>query len=219
MALRHLLLGIIYEYPATGYDIDKNYRTIFNNFWAAKQRQIYHMLNKLHDEGLLRMERIEQENAPAKKVYHLTEAGEQALFDWLRRPLPLQPTRDAWLGQLHLGRFADQATVIANLEHRARLLRDKLQEVSAWAATFRNALETQVNTARWPVRNVPIQLSTLHHGVHELVYEYRWTQQAIERMRRLQEDGDQAEAIAHQMLDELERMYAGLSVEGGTGED
>ncbi|WP_324013093.1 PadR family transcriptional regulator [Microbacterium sp. JZ37] len=80
MSLRHGLLGLLAEAPASGYDLAKRFEELLGAVWPARHPQIYGELARLRDEGLIE---IESEGARARKVYRLTSEGEGELHRWL----------------------------------------------------------------------------------------------------------------------------------------
>lgn len=53
MSLRHALLGLLSERPASGYDLLKLFDTSLAAVWPATQSQIYTELTKLAASGLI----------------------------------------------------------------------------------------------------------------------------------------------------------------------
>lgn len=53
MSLRHALLGLLSERPASGYDLLKRFETSLANVWPATQSQMYTELSKLAAAGLI----------------------------------------------------------------------------------------------------------------------------------------------------------------------
>jgi DNA-binding PadR family transcriptional regulator len=65
-----------------------------NLFWPAGHGQIYPLLTKLEQEGLITFERVEQTEKPDKKVYTLMDKGGDALKMWLTSPTAEPSIRD-----------------------------------------------------------------------------------------------------------------------------
>ncbi|MCM2413044.1 PadR family transcriptional regulator [Streptomyces sp. RKAG290] len=80
MSLRHALLGLLAEGPASGYDLLGTFRTSLAHVWPATQSQIYTELTKLDAAGLTR---VASEGPRGRKTYELTEAGRAELREWL----------------------------------------------------------------------------------------------------------------------------------------
>jgi DNA-binding PadR family transcriptional regulator len=182
MALTHLLLGFLNTTPLSGYDLNKAFSTTVQHFWTTDQSQIYRTLHKMEAEGWVRIEQIIQTDNPNKKVYHITEAGQAALRDWLRMPLPEQPTRIEWLGQLFFGDAVDNAALIRVLEHYLDGLRQSQRALEELGYT----LPSREEWAGLP-RAFRLQLLSLDYGVEVHRCEIRWLEQAIARLRETNE--------------------------------
>ncbi|WP_279578861.1 PadR family transcriptional regulator [Fodinicola feengrottensis] len=54
MSLRHALLGLLHDGPASGYDLTKMFESRLERFaWHARHSQIYPELNKMAVDGLV----------------------------------------------------------------------------------------------------------------------------------------------------------------------
>jgi PadR family transcriptional regulator, regulatory protein AphA len=101
MSLRHALLGLLREGPASGYDLLLIFKHSLNNTWPATQSQVYTELTKLAGAGLLS---VTAEGPRGRKEYALTEAGLAELRHWLLETEPdLHPRSDALLRVFLLG--------------------------------------------------------------------------------------------------------------------
>ncbi len=89
MSLRHALLGLLVDHPASGYDLLKLFDTSLANVWPATQSQIYAELNKLADAGLID---VSAEGPRGRKQYTLADEGLAELRHWLTEVEP-QPVR------------------------------------------------------------------------------------------------------------------------------
>ncbi|WP_286830500.1 MULTISPECIES: PadR family transcriptional regulator [Kordiimonas] len=99
MSLQHILLGIIAE-PKSGYDIKQEFDSSLKHFWFAELSQIYPALKKLVADDLARVEGVPSDKGPDKKLYSRTNAGTQALIDWLHTGPATSPVRHGFLGQV-----------------------------------------------------------------------------------------------------------------------
>jgi PadR family transcriptional regulator AphA len=81
-AVTPVILGMLSLRPRSGYDIKTVVDRSTRFFWAASYGQIYPELRRLEEEGL-----IEGEDAPSggrsRRVYRITNAGGEALREWL----------------------------------------------------------------------------------------------------------------------------------------
>ena len=88
MELECVLLGLISMHQgATGYDLNRMMRESTGYLISAPLSQIYPSLKKLHAGGLVSFQNLPIKNRLAKKFYNITPAGEQALQEWLCKPV------------------------------------------------------------------------------------------------------------------------------------
>jgi PadR family transcriptional regulator, regulatory protein AphA len=80
MSLRFALLGLLSDQSMSGYDLTKRFEDSLNNVWPARHSQIYPELNRLNDEGLIE---IVAEGPRGRKEYRSTQAGREAVREWL----------------------------------------------------------------------------------------------------------------------------------------
>ncbi|MEU6479303.1 PadR family transcriptional regulator [Streptomyces sp. NPDC047017] len=101
MSLRHALLGLLSEHPASGYDLLKRFETSLANVWPATQSQIYTELTRLAGTGLIT---VAAEGPRGRKEYALTDDGLEELRCWLAESRPQRTTRsDVLLRVFFLG--------------------------------------------------------------------------------------------------------------------
>lgn len=67
----------------SGYDLLKAIEGGVGIFWTPAKSQLYALLPKLVERGLLKARRVEQEKRPDKTLYRITPAGRRALRDGL----------------------------------------------------------------------------------------------------------------------------------------
>lgn len=80
MSLRHALLGLLAEQPASGWDLTRRFEELLGSVWPAGHPQIYGELGKLETEGLIE---IESEGPRRRKTYRTTESGVREVRRWL----------------------------------------------------------------------------------------------------------------------------------------
>ncbi|MFI6486883.1 PadR family transcriptional regulator [Streptomyces sp. NPDC050564] len=101
MSLRHALLGLLSDRPASGYDLLKLFETSLANVWPATQSQIYTELTKLAGTGLIT---VAAEGPRGRKEYAITDEGLAELRHWLTETRPQRTTRsDVLLRVFFLG--------------------------------------------------------------------------------------------------------------------
>src|ERR1700739_1475850 len=105
----YVVLGMVGLDARSGYDIKQTVELSIRFFWTISPAQIYPSLAKLEQAGLLTGQNDPQGNRP-RRLYERTDAGSDALREWLRRPEPMPfELRDIALVKLF---FAD--TLAAN---------------------------------------------------------------------------------------------------------
>lgn len=80
MSLRHGLLGLLAEGPASGYDLAGRFQEALGQVWPAQHPQIYAELGRLADAGLIEVESV---GARGRKAYRITDAGRAEVRHWL----------------------------------------------------------------------------------------------------------------------------------------
>lgn len=80
MSLKHALLGLLAEQPASGWDLTRRFEELLGSVWPAGHPQIYGELGKLEKDGLIE---IESEGPRRRKTYRTTEAGIREVHRWL----------------------------------------------------------------------------------------------------------------------------------------
>ena len=86
--LKYAILGLLAEAPRYGYELKSEFERMMGQTWKLNIGQVYSTLARLERDGLVAHEEVAQEMLPNRKVYRLTEAGREALAQWLGRPDP-----------------------------------------------------------------------------------------------------------------------------------
>ena len=107
MSLRHILLGLLAE-PRSGYDLKKEFNGSLRHFWAANLSQIYPLLGRMEEEGLLRSRTADPGKGPRRRLYTRTEQGTGELIEWLSEGPHVSHERRHYLAQVFfLSAFSD----------------------------------------------------------------------------------------------------------------
>lgn len=125
MSLRHAVLGLLAESPASGYDLMKLFNASLTNVWPATQSQVYGELTKLTNADLVE---VAAHGPRGRKEYAITEAGMAELRHWLMEVEPSGPPRhDGLLRVFFLG-------IVTPLEAQTYLLQQAERAARAHAA-------------------------------------------------------------------------------------
>jgi DNA-binding PadR family transcriptional regulator len=108
----YVILGALQAGPRSGYEVKQLVDKAIRFFWAASYGQIYPELRRLRDEGLIAT--AGDGVSGRKRVrYELTEAGHEALVEWLRAPLTRYELRDEGLLKLFFADALEPADALA----------------------------------------------------------------------------------------------------------
>ncbi|GAB2446428.1 PadR family transcriptional regulator [Nocardia tengchongensis] len=121
MSLRHGLLGLLAEGPASGYDLAQRFQEALGPVWPARHPKIYAELGRLSEAGMIE---IDSEGARGRKAYRITESGLTEVRRWLveeevdhtLRVEPLLRSFFSWL--------MDPADLDEHLEREAKFFGD-----------------------------------------------------------------------------------------------
>lgn len=118
MALAHAILACLVERPCSGYDLAKQFDSSVGYFWSASHQQIYRELSKLEEQGWI-TQTIPQSERPNKKLYCITNKGDEQLRTWIASPCEPMAIKDDLLVKIFAGYVASSGTVLAEIErHR-----------------------------------------------------------------------------------------------------
>jgi DNA-binding PadR family transcriptional regulator len=136
--LGYVLLGLLRQAPATGYDLRKLFATSPLMTFSDSPGAIYPALRKLERQGLIRGQVEQGSGLRLRRVFQLTPAGLRELRRWLTLPV----TRDEVVRKQDrlLARFAfmDDA---AGRADSVRLLQEIEREAAAYLPELRDYLE------------------------------------------------------------------------------
>ena len=82
----YAILGLLSFARMSGYDLAAVSQRSIAGFWPVSKTQVYAELRRLVDLGLATGSAAERSGGPAKTIYELTPAGEEALDAWLAEP-------------------------------------------------------------------------------------------------------------------------------------
>jgi PadR family transcriptional regulator AphA len=169
MSLRHGVLGLLVDGPASGYDLLKIFDRSLAYVWPATQSQLYGELNRLAEDGLI----VASEEGPRRrKEYTITPAGRSELERWLTDDEPDRIRRnDAMLRVFFLGTLKpEQAKAYlereANVHEHLEQLLSEIARTTDWDTRAFDAYgrlvvesgiryaHTQAEWARWAAEQV-----------------------------------------------------------------
>ena len=91
MSVPYALLGLLETAPRHGYELKREYDSLFNRAKPVKFGQVYSTLARLQRDGLVGATSEEPGRGPDRKLYAITPEGVADLDEWLRDPEPAEP--------------------------------------------------------------------------------------------------------------------------------
>jgi PadR family transcriptional regulator AphA len=181
--LKYALLGFLSYRPMTGYDMEAWMKASTDNFWHAKLSQIYATLKSLEASGMVTSHIEPQEGRPDRRVYALTDAGENDLQKWLTTPIT-DPVvkKDELLLKVFFGLAAGRDALITQLRLQLDLHRAKLEQYQ-----HETPLAVREVVAQQPELTEPAALWELTRDFgerYEAMY-IQWLEDAIAEIDRL----------------------------------
>jgi DNA-binding PadR family transcriptional regulator len=115
--------------PKHAYSLYQDFRKAFNHIWKAGQANFYAALTGLEAKGYVASVAEPQESRPPRKVYQLTEVGQEAFLQWLRKPVSsLRAFRVELIAKLRFFHLLEIPGAAELIEQQLTLLRDMLDE-------------------------------------------------------------------------------------------
>ena len=100
-ATEYVLLGALFLGPKHGYKIIQFLESALESTWQVSTSQLYLLLKRLENNGLLESNLQEQQMRPSKRVFSLTSKGKKAFLGWLGSPVEnIRNLRIEFLGKI-----------------------------------------------------------------------------------------------------------------------
>lgn len=121
--LSYGLLGLLTRDESSGYDLMLRIQP----HWQAKHSQIYPILSRMEEAGLLSSRWVEQSDKPDKKMYRVTDKGIQKLLDWMYTPVSTPALRDELNLRMICFQVTDPIVMKQWIEERRRWFESRLE--------------------------------------------------------------------------------------------
>ena len=134
LTLEFVLLGLVNESPAHGYDLHKKLAGLegLSLIWHVKQSRLYALLDKLESLGLLVSRQVSGGSLPVKKEYYITEPGRQRFASWMSSPVERsRDIRQEFLARLYFAQKAGIETAEGLLQRQKELCLVWLQSITS----------------------------------------------------------------------------------------
>jgi DNA-binding PadR family transcriptional regulator len=121
---RYLILGLLAHQPMSGYDIKRSLKGLSWLIGSPSFGSLYPALRALLKDGLVTVQVLPHQDKPPRKVYTLTQAGRQALHQWVNQPVEPDASLKAFVMRLVLAGNFSRAGLIAHLKQRRSQVAD-----------------------------------------------------------------------------------------------
>ena len=178
MSIDYAILGFLNYHPYSGYDLKKVFDISVSHFWSADQSQIYRTLTRLMAQDYVHMEKVEQDDRPDRKVYHITPKGQAALVAWLAGPPPFSGMHSGPMVQVFfMGELSDEE-ILRQFEGYSAVMRLVLSQYDQ----VPEKVEEVYQNVQSP-RDRFFWLLTLDNGIRNMRANLEWAETAIQRIK------------------------------------
>lgn len=154
----------------SGYDAKAYIEASIAQFWSESFGQIYPALERLRRARLVRC-RADTRSPRARKVYEITDAGRDALAEWLTIPPESERPRSEWILKTFLGEQAPPGVTIAHLRSLAESMEHR--------AAALEQVEASVRASDAESRSLPYALASIRAGILVSRARAAWAREAI----------------------------------------
>ncbi len=156
MSLPHVLLGLLWTSPSTGYDLARSLDEDVAPLWRAEMSQIYPALARLRRAGFVLLRVLGPRRGPRRNLYRITATGRRELKRWLAEPAAPPSSKDEGLTKIAFlealpapERHALLARYERTIGEEIRRLRDTAPPDGFRREARRGAVDRLEATRRW----------------------------------------------------------------------
>jgi PadR family transcriptional regulator, regulatory protein AphA len=124
--------------------------------WTIKQSQLYALLDRLEEEGLVTSSVIPGDSRPNRKQFNITSVGRQTFYAWRKSPVQHgRNIRMELLAKLYFALQADPAIALDLIEEQKAVCFD-------WVNDFQNSLDKTTESQLYEKIVFQYRLSQIH---------------------------------------------------------
>ena len=182
MSLKHGLLGLLNYGDMTGYELDKAFKASLNFFWQAQTSQIYRELTAMEKQKWLSSEIIPQQGKPNRKLYKITELGQNELKIWLSST---DSQDDLKVKKVFLMKifFSAEVSSLETIESLKQYIKQCQSDLDAMALS--ESTITEYGQTVEDKRNMVYWASTANFGFSYLNLCIHWAQTTIKTLEEI----------------------------------
>lgn len=167
----YALLCLLSIKPMSGYTMKQRVDSTLRHFWKTSYGQIYPTLNKFLKEGLVTVERKENDKGPSSKFYKITEKGMDTLMEWLMEDTYDFNYRDESLLKFYFSSLLPIETVIEKA-HKALDYQEKILDGY-------NNHSNEISKVKDPTRQQLMTYLSVKKGIYLNEARAKWTKDCI----------------------------------------
>lgn len=164
---RYAILGVLFEGPATGYEIKSFMGRSTIYFWRESDSTIYPMLKVLAKEGKVLSE-IAYVGKKKKEVFSITELGREEFKSWIRSATSEEIPRNEFLLKFFF---------VTDRKEMVRLFQERLKKTEQTYEEYKKIENRLVKLGDYPQK--AIRLKALRYGMAQLTSEIIWLKEGI----------------------------------------
>jgi len=181
MALAQAIMTSLLDADLSGSELARDFEKSMGLFWQASHQQIYQELRKLAARGWLNKREVNQSGKPNKILYGMTQAGREALAQWVYGPTKMQPTKDELLLKLYNLSGDNVEHLVGEISQRRE---EVMQRLYLYEAIRRRHYDDPQSL---PVRHKGVYLA-LELGIHQGEQTLAWCDQALALLATVSSD-------------------------------
>lgn len=178
MSLRHALLGLLAEQPASGFDLTKTVNRVLSPWaWHTTHTHVYPELRRMHGDGLVEVLNVASRG---RKTYAITDTGRAELRRWLLAPPITEAVRNEAALRMFLINTLDRDEARALLRRYAEQATEMLERI-----------RTEIDQAdpRWRENPLAVGRLAAERGLRVLPAVRDWALWGIAQLDQLDAEG------------------------------
>ena len=126
------LLGILMTGPKYGYELYGYVSAQMNQFWDLSMSQVYALLKRMENDGVVVSQEELQERRPAKKIFTLTPSGRERFLHWVCSPVEhVRDMRIEFTAKLFFMRELRLTQGLTFIDKQIDVLKEKCQVIES----------------------------------------------------------------------------------------
>ena len=166
-----IILGLLLDGDKSSYDIKKNMEMSTGFFYNSSQGSIQPALKKLLQNGHVTFSE-EHQGARVKKIYAITNEGEQEFIQWADEAISLEKPRDPALVKMYFSNYV-------KCDRKLEMIEQYLNEIAHVVATLKRMEQIsieQIKNRKQSLDNEKIKsrMTALRFGIDYYAFLNEW---------------------------------------------